>query len=99
MTENQREIADLLHDLGRPVDIIAINAELPIEVVRAWLKSGRWPVVDRQGTLFNGAGASPRETTKPATSLRSGHGLRLFASDSAGRPDTYLHSSARGPTR
>ncbi len=64
-TAQQREIADLLHDLGRPAELIAINAELPLEVVRAWLKSGKWPADSRQKTLFN-AGASPRETTQPA---------------------------------
>ncbi len=93
-TAQQRENAELLRDLGRPAEAIAANAELPIEVVKAWLRSGKWPAVDKQRTLFDIAGASPRETTKPVTNLRTSHGLHLFAISPGGNPvSTKTHSS------
>jgi hypothetical protein len=67
MTPAQRADAELLRDLGRPAGIISANTSLPLEIVRAWLKSGRWPEsAPTQLGLFN-AGTSPRVTTKPAT--------------------------------
>ncbi len=95
-TAQQREIAELLRDLGRPAEAIAANAELPVAVVRAWLRSGRWPAVDRQRALFELAGDSPRETTQPVTASKGNRGLSLFASDSAGRPNTDNRTPARG---
>ena len=78
MTPAQIEIASLLKDLGRPPEMIAANAGIPVEIVKAWLRTGRWPKsTSTQKSLFE-AGASPRETTKPATTA-SGHGLHLFA--------------------
>lgn len=91
MTRQQREDAELLRDLGRPAEIISANSGLPLDEVRAWLASGRWPG-PRQGQLFDPSGLSPRsEMAKPVTNLRDGHGLRLFASDTAGRPGTEFN--------
>jgi hypothetical protein len=85
MTQAQREIAELLRDLQRPAELIAVNAGLPLEEVKVWLKSGRWPGL-RQGRLFDPNGLSPRPTIKPATVGHS-HGLYLFANPT-GKSDT-----------
>ncbi len=80
MTPAQRETAELLRSLDRPAELIAVNAGIPVEIVRAWLRSGRWPKsTPKQQTLFDATGLSPRpETMKPATVGHS-HGLHLFS--------------------
>ena len=88
---NQLEAANLLRDLQRSASVIVANTGLPLAAVKAWLRSGRWPAVDRQKTFFDMAGEQPRETTQPATASKGNHGLSLFASDSAGRPDPISH--------
>ena len=91
MTPAQQQIAELLRDLKRPADVIAANAELPLSDVKSWLRSGRWPAINRQRTLFEMAGGnSPRESTKPTTAPKGNHGLSLF-SNPAGRPVTMSH--------
>ena len=91
MTGQQQGNAELLRDLGQPAELIAINAELPLEIVKVWLKTGKWPVPDKQQVFGFDAGDQPREKPKPVTSLRSSHGLQQFACDPAGRPDANGH--------
>ena len=88
MTPAQRETAELLKSLGRPAELIAANTGIPVEIVKAWLKSGKW-LGPRQGRLFDPTGYSPRpSTTQPATASQGNHGLRLFAQDPTGKSDT-----------
>lgn len=94
MTPAQIETAELLRDLRRPAEMIAANAGIPVEIVKAWLRSGRWPKsTPTQLALFD-AGATSRETTKPMTVGHS-HGLHLFARDAGGQDQrpTATHSS------
>lgn len=77
---HQQQIAGLLRSLNRPAEIIAANAQLPIEDVKAWLKSGKWPAVSPSRSLFDVAGeGTPREVEKPGSTLKSSPGLRLFS--------------------
>ncbi len=79
MTSSQREIAELLKSLGRPAEVIAVNAGLDIEVVTTWLATGKWPG-PRRRRLFDPTGYSPRpETAQPVATDERDHGLRVFA--------------------
>lgn len=93
MTDSQRENAELLKALGRPADVIAVNTGLPLEAVRAWLRTGRWPV-PRQMTLFDRDGYSPRpETAQPVATDERDHGSRVFAAAGGqNQPPSSTHS-------
>ena len=87
MTPAQRETAELLKSLGRPAELIAANTGIPVEIIKNWLRSGRWPG-PRQQTLFDATGISPRpQTAQPVATDERDHGLRVFAQIPAGRPD------------
>ncbi len=77
MTARQLEICVLLRDLGKPVELIAVQSQVPVEIVRDWLRTGVCKA--HQLLLFDRDGWSPRPDpmTKPATTA-SGHGLSLF---------------------
>ena len=81
MTPAQREVAELLHDLKRPAELIAVNSGIDLPTIKAWLRTGRWPKSSpRQGRLFDPSGLSPRpSTTKPADTNTGNSGLHLFA--------------------
>lgn len=79
MTSHQREIAEL----------IATQAQLPVDHVREWLGSGAWKL--RQPSLFD-AGERPREMTQPARTLGGYRGLSLFSRDPVGKPVQSNHS-------
>jgi hypothetical protein len=94
MTPAQRADAELLRSLGRPAEAIAANSQIDLPTIKAWLKSGRWPEsTPRQMQLFN-AGASPRESTKPAVTTLGNSGLHPFERDAGGqdRRPTATHS-------
>jgi hypothetical protein len=84
MTARQQEIAQLLRDLGKTPELIAIQTELPVDRIKDWLKTGVWKV--RQRTLFDAGEVEPRETQKPAITVAGNRGLQLFSRDLAGRP-------------
>lgn len=65
MTVNQQEIAELLCDLKRPAEAIAANSGIPVETVKTWLKSGKWPAVNTQRSLFELAGEPPLKRRNP----------------------------------
>ena len=86
MTGHQREIAELLRDLGKPAELIATQAQMPVDHVREWLGSGAW-----KPRLFD-AGELPREMTQPARTLGGYRGLSLFSRDPVGKPVQSNHS-------
>ena len=81
MTPAQREVAELLHDLKRPAELIAVNSGIDLPTIKAWLRTGRWPKSSpRQGRLFDPTGLSPRPpATQPAIATGRNSGLNLFA--------------------
>lgn len=95
MTRERQETAEFLRSLGRPAEAIAINSQLPLAVVELWLKTDKWPSVDRQKFFTFDAGASPREMTQPATTLKGSHGLSLFSRSPGGNP-VSTHATPAG---
>lgn len=78
MTARQLENCVLLRDLKKPVELISIQAELPVESVKRWLRSGAGKAL--QLSLFDRDGWSPRpETTQPVATNERDHGLRIFS--------------------
>ena len=77
MTPAQRADAVLFRELGRPAEAISANTGIPVEIVKAWLRTGRWPK-STQKTLFD-AGDSTRETNQPAIATGRNSGLIHFS--------------------
>lgn len=77
MNSHQQEIAELLRDLGKPAEMIAIQAQMPVDRVREWLGTGVWKL--RQPSLFDAGALPPQKTTQPASTLGGNRGLCLFA--------------------
>ena len=98
MTDSQRDNAELLKALGRPADAIAANSSVPVKVVKAWLKSDKWPEsAQMQQKLFDATGFVTRpKATKPSVPEER-RGLHLF-SNPRGKPE-FTQATPSGITQ
>ena len=97
ITAQQSDDAELIKSLDRPAWVITANTSIPVEVVTAWLATGRWGAATKQQAFAFDAGENePREMTKPAIATRHESGLHLF-SQAGDKPASTSNNSQQEP--